>query len=485
MRHERFLRRLLNRPQMITPAAGAAVLGALLPGSRLDGYDEDGAPVARDPREYTQVGDMAIIPVVGELIHRGSWMDAMSGLTSYQALQDQVSTALTDPRVGSLMLDIDSPGGEAAGCLDFAEWLAGQRGAKPIWASVNQLACSAAYAIASAADRILIGQSAYAGSIGVVAYHTDLSRAMEKQGVAITYVYAGAQKIDGNPTEPLPDDVRDKWQAEVDADYSRFCAVVAANRGLSVAAVRGTEAAVFRGQDAIDAGLADTIATNEEAIMALATTTAPVGASLSAAARRGRLQAGKAKASDAAPEDDAQPEAPAEPETPPQVPPSPPVPESPPEDPAAPADDIPGGGIHPPPSPDQPVVEPARLAQAAPAGALADACATAGHPELIAGLLRRGASMTEVKADIVRAQTIAKTGQTLGMQVAAAQAIAGGCPAEVFATVAHTAKAEADGARRTDTGNRAGTPKAATGTLDPAAIYGRMNARGPRASKGH
>ena len=51
-------------------------------------------------------------------------MDALSGVTSYQALQDMVVDALGDPGVSGILLDIDSPGGEAGGNLDFAEWLA-------------------------------------------------------------------------------------------------------------------------------------------------------------------------------------------------------------------------------------------------------------------------------------------------------------------------------------------------------------------------
>lgn len=278
MRHRHFVTRLLNRPQLITPAAGAAVCAALLPGYRLDGFGGDSAPTERDPREYQLTpARTAVIPVIGELVHRGGGMDAMSGVTSYEVLQDMVMDALTDPSVTGILLDVDSPGGEAGGVLDFSEWLAAQRGSKPIVAFANGMACSAAYAIASGADTLLISADGFAGSIGVVTYHLDNSGALGQAGVVVTYVYAGDRKIDGNPSQPLSGQAQAELQGFVDTTYARFCNVVATNRGISVATVQATQAGIFMGQDAVDLGLADDIATMEEALMATAPRTAPAG----------------------------------------------------------------------------------------------------------------------------------------------------------------------------------------------------------------
>src|SRR5487761_557991 len=185
MKHVRFVSRLLNQPQLIAPAAGAAVLSALMPGARLDGWDGDADDAARPARVYQMIGPIALVPVVGELVHRGSYMNAASGLCSYSGLQDTLGDALADGNIGGILLDVDSPGGEESGCLDFAEWLAAQRGRKPIWASINQNACSAAYAIACAADRVVIGLSGTAGSIGVISYHCDVSAALKGDGVVV------------------------------------------------------------------------------------------------------------------------------------------------------------------------------------------------------------------------------------------------------------------------------------------------------------
>lgn len=419
MRHaRRFVSRLLNRPQLIEPGAAAAVIGALLPGAEILAYSGGEAPEMRDGRDYAvTTGSTAIIPVVGELVHRGAAMDAGSGLTSYQALQDVMAEALGDPGITGIMLDVDSPGGEAGGVLDFSEWLAAQRGTKPIWASVNLQACSAAYAIASAADRIVLsGTDAVAGSIGVVAVHTDLSAGLERQGAKLTFIYAGAHKVDGNPAMPLPDAVRDEWQAEVDALYGRFCAVVAVNRGISPVRVRDTEARVFRAADAVAAGLADDIVSQEDALIALTERRAPAGARLSAAtgSRAAVLMAEPAPQPIAVPVPVAPVAVPAQPKPAPA--PQPPAPPPQPSEPPPPAPTEEEQGDMPAEEADK---QPRRNTPMSPVPAhpqaLAEACTKAGFPELIAPLLRDGASMDAVNRRLGDARAIKEAAGGAGL----------------------------------------------------------------------
>ncbi|MBU8540822.1 S49 family peptidase [Falsiroseomonas tokyonensis] len=449
MRHGRFLGRLLNRPQLIAPAAGAAVLAALAPSAALMGYDGERENEARSPREYSQAGGIAIIPVLGELVHRGGSMDAMSGVTSYQALADMVGAALADRHVDGIMLDIDSPGGESGGCLDFAEWLASQRGVKPIYASVNQLMCSAAYAIGSAADRIVIGADAQAGSIGVVMYHADVSEALQEAGVKVTFIQAGRKKTWGASELPLDPDAAQEFQGEVDAIYRRFVRLVAANRGITEAAVRQTEAGIYRGQDAIDAGLADQIATFEEAVMALATHTAPRGASLSA----GRM--GKPKTADK-PETQGAPEG-VEPEAQPET---------------QPDGTPPGAWLNP-----QPVVTPKGTQQAA-ADMLAvmEACHAAGFASLITPLVRSGASMAAVKERLTLAAQIKETAARCGMPEVADEFIAEGVSLEFARKQMARQGAAIDDAVQTDTRHTGASATAPT-IIDAGAIYAKRNSQ--------
>src|SRR4029078_2934878 len=146
-----------------------------------------------------------------------------------------------------VILDVDSSGGEVGGLFDLVEQIGATKAAsqKPLWAVANEGALSAAYAIASTADRLYVTRAGEVGSIGVVAVHVDESGADAKAGLAWTFVFAGDHKVDGNPHEPLSERARSTIRVDVDRLYSQFCALVAANRGLSQAQVRGTEAAIF------------------------------------------------------------------------------------------------------------------------------------------------------------------------------------------------------------------------------------------------
>ena len=217
-------------------------------------------------------GGVAIIPVMGTLVRRSSFMSAESGLTSYHHIETMAEDAFADPAVNAVLLEIDSCGGEAGGVFDLAEKLRrlARSSRKPLWAVADEAALSAAYAIASAAEQIWLTRTAEVGSIGVVAVHTDQSAADKEMGLSYSFIHAGRHKIDANPHEPLSDSVRDSIQQDVDALHQQFAALVAGHRKqLSLGAVLGTEAAVYRGQAAIAAGLADRVGTLAEALDAL------------------------------------------------------------------------------------------------------------------------------------------------------------------------------------------------------------------------
>src|SRR5262249_57857251 len=127
-----------------------------------------------------------------------------------------------------VILDIDSPGGEATGAFGFYETLRLARGRKPIVAVVNDMAASAAYGIAAQADEIVISPSSMTGSIGVVMVHMDHSKELEKKGRTPTLIFAGDHKVDANSFEPLSPGVRADLQKEVDGIYGTFVESVAA-----------------------------------------------------------------------------------------------------------------------------------------------------------------------------------------------------------------------------------------------------------------
>ncbi|OYX97070.1 MAG: hypothetical protein B7Y80_21130, partial [Hyphomicrobium sp. 32-62-53] len=195
---------------------------------------------------------------------------SQSGLVSYEGLDALLREAEADPEIRAVVLDIDSPGGEATGMFTVAEQVRRLGAQKPVTAFVNDMAASAAYGIASAAHEIVVSPTSIVGSIGVVLTHMDRSAEMAKKGVKATLIYAGAHKVDGHPFGPLSESVQADLQAEVMAFYDQFVGLVARGRtGLTEAAIRGTEARTFIGQDAIARGLADRIASLDDVLISL------------------------------------------------------------------------------------------------------------------------------------------------------------------------------------------------------------------------
>lgn len=264
--------RVFGTPLLIARAKLEVILGVL--GPRLAGGTLEPLEPETDPPPLTSVTveKIAVVSVIGTLVSRSGYLDAASGLQAYGDIVDAIASAMDDASVRGVILDVDSPGGEVGGLFDLVEQIQTIRGAsaKPLWAVANESALSAAYAIASAADRLYVTRTGEVGSIGVVAVHIDESGADAKAGLAWTFVFAGDRKVDGNAHEPLSERARATIQADVDRLYTEFCGLVAANRGLSPEAVRGTEAAIYRGTLAVRAGLADRLGTLDLAIAEMA-----------------------------------------------------------------------------------------------------------------------------------------------------------------------------------------------------------------------
>ncbi len=213
---------------------------------------------------------VAVIPIHGTLVRRTVGLEAESGLTSYAALAAQLDAALANPEVATILLDIDSPGGESSGVFDLADRIRAATQVKPVWAVANDMAFSAAYALASAASKVFVSRTGGVGSIGVIAMHVDQSEKDAQEGVRYTAVFAGDRKNDLNPHEPISGEAHAFLKAEVHRIYGLFVETVARHRGLEPAMVRDTEAGLFFGQAAVAMGLADALGTFDDALAQLA-----------------------------------------------------------------------------------------------------------------------------------------------------------------------------------------------------------------------
>ena len=210
---------------------------------------------------------IAVIPIYGTLVRRTQGLEAQSGLTSYAGIALALDTALADPNVAAILLDIDSPGGESSGVFDLADRIRAATAIKPVWAVANDMAFSAAYALGSAASRLIVSRTGGVGSIGVIAMHVDQSVKDQQDGIAYTAVFAGDRKNDLNPHAPISGEAHSFLQGEVNRIYDLFATTVAKHRGMGVNTIKGTQAALFFGADAVASGLADDVGTLDDALL--------------------------------------------------------------------------------------------------------------------------------------------------------------------------------------------------------------------------
>lgn len=222
---------------------------------------------AKQEKPFAFAEGVAIVPISGSLINR--FASSYSGwVTGYNFITRQIGMAMVDDDVKAIIYDVNSNGGEVAGCFETAAIIRLASRTKPSTAIVDSNCYSAAYGLSSSASKIIVTPSGGAGSIGVVAMHVDMSKMLEESGYKVTFIHAGAHKVDGNPYEALSDEVRADIQKSVNASYDKFTALVAANRSMDQKAIRDTEARIYSADDALRLGLIDAIASPAEAMSA-------------------------------------------------------------------------------------------------------------------------------------------------------------------------------------------------------------------------
>lgn len=259
---------IYNQPLLITEEKLYEILEAIGPRIELEIQSTSMTTPSTDLSSWSsENANIAVIPVEGTLIHRPmSGVNAQSGLMSYQEIRAKFDQALNDPQVNTILLNINSNGGQVNGCFDLVDHIYNSRGTKPIIAISNESAYSAAYAIGSAADKFYGTRTSGEGSIGVIALHADISKRLENEGIKYTAIKAGARKDDLSPYKPLTNKAKSDLQERIDDTYHLFVNTVARNRNLDPESIYSTEARTYTGQKAIDIGLADKVTTYDNVI---------------------------------------------------------------------------------------------------------------------------------------------------------------------------------------------------------------------------
>ncbi|MEH6825610.1 MAG: S49 family peptidase [Motiliproteus sp.] len=276
--------RVLNTPLLLEPGYArvffsalasrlgiqslADAQGEILTGDKLRMSADSFSRSRERDRPYQVLDGVAVLPVSGSLVHKHGHLNPYSGMTGYDGIIARANQAFSDLDVKGVLLDMDTPGGEVAGCFDTARTLRSLADAagKPLWSLCYDMSCSAGMALASAAHRRLITQTGVSGSVGVIMAHASYEKQLQEEGVSVTLIHSGAHKAEGNPYQDLPEEVLARFQSGTDSLRLDFATLVADMIGLSVGDVLATEAACYRGQEAIDIGLADELVNGHEAI---------------------------------------------------------------------------------------------------------------------------------------------------------------------------------------------------------------------------
>lgn len=274
--------RLFNTPLAIHPNKAEVIMAAVMDRfgiSRIeaalamedDDYVYDGSRPRKTRRDfgYDNVAGIAVLPICGTLVQKLGSLRPYSGMTGYDGIRQAFLSAMADPDINGICLDIDSPGGEVAGCFDLVDEIYYARGEKPIHAILSENAYSAAYAIASAADRICVPRTGGVGSVGVITMHIDWTQRIKEDGLKVTIVTFGDRKAEGSPYRELSETALAAIQQDINVMGGLFVDTVARNRGVSAKTIKNTQAACFMAADGVALGLADEVCTPDAAFSKL------------------------------------------------------------------------------------------------------------------------------------------------------------------------------------------------------------------------
>lgn len=214
----------------------------------------------RDRPETWQRPGIAVIYVDGDITDGKSRSIPLIGqnLAGGETLVAAIAAARANPRVGAIIIRIDSPGGSALASELVSREVFATRGVKPILCSMSDLAASGGYFIAAGCDLIYAEPMTITGSIGIFYGKFDISGLMRKLGVT-TDTYKRGKRADVESLfRPYSAEERTVLMEKLRYMYGRFIGAVAEGRGMKKEAVDAVgRGHVWTGVQAKDVKLVD------------------------------------------------------------------------------------------------------------------------------------------------------------------------------------------------------------------------------------
>lgn len=240
---------------------------------RLDAAVSEGMAKPEQQDGYQLYGNVAVIDIQGPLTNSNSLWNYFFGLTSYSSIRENMINAFSDPKVGEIVLNIDSPGGSATGVSEVGNLIKRINAQLPVTSFASGTAASAALWLATSASNVYASEISSVGSLGVIATVMDHTAELEKEGIKPTIIRSGDKKALGGPYEVLTDEAKAEIQSKIDYLHGVFVDTIAENRGLSTEFVRNkiADGSEFIGHQALDVGLIDGITTLDALVAGLQT----------------------------------------------------------------------------------------------------------------------------------------------------------------------------------------------------------------------
>lgn len=227
--------------------------------------EEDIIKYERAINGISEDGTTGYLDVTGTLVAKHDDFNACMGFTSYEKLYSQFEKQVS-MGIEKLVLNVDSGGGSAFSCFEMASQVKDLAVANniPIYAYVDGLSASAAYAWSSIADEIVARPDSEIGSVGVVVQLVNNSKMLENKGITRKFITYGDNKVPFDDSGEFTAKFIQSIQEKVNKTGIQFNKFIARNRNMQVEDVIATQAEVFDTEDALKVGFIDKVMTKSE-----------------------------------------------------------------------------------------------------------------------------------------------------------------------------------------------------------------------------
>ncbi|MEZ4394455.1 MAG: signal peptide peptidase SppA [Polyangiales bacterium] len=218
--------------------------------------------VAEGSRRWAPGPAVAVIWIDGDIVDGESRVIPLLGnrMSGDRDVVQSIEAAAANPRVGAIVLRVDSPGGSAlaSDLIWRAVTLASRR--KPVVASFGRVAASGGYYVAAGAREIFTNAFTLTGSIGIFYGKADVANLLARLHVGVELSRRGDHADMDSVFRPYDPAERRLLGQKIGEFYNLFLRRVAAGRHRDVASVDAVgEGRVFTGERALEHGLVDRV----------------------------------------------------------------------------------------------------------------------------------------------------------------------------------------------------------------------------------